>query len=93
MARSGGDEFTIVSQVENVEGARILLSALESALSDPIVVEGKQVRTGLSIGLALYPDDGSSPDQLRAAADRAMYAAKRASRPPDAVGAMHHNSF
>jgi GGDEF domain-containing protein len=39
-----------------------------------------QVRTGLSIGLALYPDDGSDPDQLHAAADKAMYIAKRAAR-------------
>jgi len=93
LARSGGDEFTVVSQVENAEGAHSLLSALESALSDPIIVEGKQVRTGLSIGLALYPDDGRDPDQLHAAADRAMYAAKRASRPPDTVGAMHQTSY
>jgi diguanylate cyclase (GGDEF)-like protein len=93
LARSGGDEFTVVSQVDNADGAGILLSALESALSDPIFVEGKQVRTGLSIGLALYPDDGSNPDQLHAAADRAMYAAKRASRHSDAVGAMPQISF
>ncbi len=93
LARSGGDEFTVVSQVDDAEGARVLLSALESALSDPILVEGEQVRTGLSIGLALYPDDGSNPDQLYAAADRAMYAAKRASRPSDAVGAAPQTSF
>jgi len=93
LARSGGDEFTVVSQVENAEGAQVLLSALESALSDPILVEGEHVRTGLSIGLALYPDDGSNPDQLHAAADRAMYAAKRASRHSDAVGAMPRTSF
>jgi diguanylate cyclase (GGDEF)-like protein len=93
LARSGGDEFTVVSQVDNVEGPRVLLSAMESALSDPIVVEGKQVRTGLSIGLALYPDDGSDPDQLRAAADRAMYAAKRASRHCDPVDAVPQPCF
>ncbi len=93
LARSGGDEFTVVSQVDNAEGAQVLLLALESALCDPILVEGEQVRTGLSIGLALYPDDGSNPDQLHAAADRAMYAAKRASRPSDAVGAMPQTSF
>jgi diguanylate cyclase len=93
LARSGGDEFTVVSQVDNAEGARVLLSALESALSEPILVEGEQVRTGLSIGLALYPDDGSNPDQLHAAADRAMYAAKRASRHSDVVDAMPQTSF
>ena len=93
LARSGGDEFTVVSQVDNAQGAQVLLSALESALSDPIIVEGKQVRTGLSIGLALYPDDGSGPAQLRAAADRAMYMAKRASRQTDAVGVSPETSF
>jgi diguanylate cyclase (GGDEF)-like protein len=92
LARSGGDEFTVISQVDNAEGAQILLSALESALADPIIVEGEQVRTGLSIGLALYPDDGSNPDQLHAAADRAMYAAKRASRHSNVFGAMPQSS-
>ncbi|MGA2370764.1 MAG: diguanylate cyclase domain-containing protein [Candidatus Korobacteraceae bacterium] len=93
LARSGGDEFTVVSQLDNAEGAQSLLSALESALSDPIIVEHKEVRTGLSIGLALYPDDGLDPDHLYAAADRAMYAAKRASRPPYPVGATPQTSF
>ena len=87
LARSGGDEFTVVSQVDSREGAWVLRSTLEASLSDPIIAEGKQVRTGLSIGLALYPDNGRTGDQLNAAADRAMYAAKRASRNAKAVAA------
>jgi diguanylate cyclase (GGDEF)-like protein len=80
LARSGGDEFTVVSEVADVGGATALLAALDSALSTPVSVQGLQVRTGLSIGLALYPDNGSDPDQLHAAADKAMYEAKRAGR-------------
>ena len=80
LARSGGDEFTVVSEVPNREGAAALASALESALAHPISVEDLRVRTGLSVGVALYPDDGSDPDQLHAAADKAMYIAKRAAR-------------
>ena len=80
LARSGGDEFTVVSYVRDAQGARSLVSSLEAALTAPISVRGEQVQTGLSIGLALYPDDGSDPDQLHSAADRAMYAAKRAAR-------------
>ncbi len=80
LARSGGDEFTVVSQISSEESAVALLSALEAALSDPFVIEGKEVRTGLSIGLALYPDDGNDADQLCAAADRGMYVAKRSGR-------------
>lgn len=80
LARSGGDEFTVVSQVSSEQSAAALLSALEAALSDPLVIEGKEVRTGLSIGLALDPDDGRDADQLCAAADRSMYVAKRSAR-------------
>ncbi len=80
LARTGGDEFTVISEVTNQQGARTLVSALESALVLPLKVEGKQVRTGVSIGFALYPDDGTDPVELCASADRAMYATKRGGR-------------
>lgn len=80
LARSGGDEFTIVSDVVDAEGARILVSNLEMAFTIPFKLEGRLIHPGLSIGLALYPDDGTTPDQLYAAADQAMYVSKRASR-------------
>jgi diguanylate cyclase (GGDEF)-like protein len=80
LARTGGDEFTVISEVTNQQGARTLVSALESALVLPLKVEGKLVRTGVSIGFALYPDDGSDPVELCASADRAMYTTKRGSR-------------
>ena len=80
LARSGGDEFTIVSDVPDEHGADILTSALESALAVPLRVEGQLIQTGMSIGVALYPDHGRTPDELRAAADHAMYLAKRGAR-------------
>ena len=80
LARSGGDEFTVVSEVLDSDGAAILVSNLEMAFAVPFKLEGRLIHTGLSIGLALYPDDGTTPDQLYAAADQAMYVSKRASR-------------
>src|ERR1039458_3672 len=80
LARSGGDEFTVVSNVSDEHGAETLMSALESALAIPLKVEGHFIQTGLSIGVALYPDHGHSPDELHAAADQAMYLAKRGAR-------------
>ena len=77
LARTGGDEFTVVSEVTTPQGAQTLVSALESALVIPLKVEGKLVRTGISIGYALYPEDGTDPVELCAAADKAMYASKR----------------
>ena len=80
LARSGGDEFTVVSTVDDSAGAEVLVADLASALAAPVTVEGTRLQTGLSIGMALYPDDGRNPDELHAAADEAMYVAKRATR-------------
>jgi diguanylate cyclase (GGDEF)-like protein len=77
LARTGGDEFTVVSEVTSANGAQTLASALQSALLAPLKVDHALVRTGVSVGYALYPDDATDPDELCAAADRAMYAAKR----------------
>ncbi len=80
LARSGGDEFTVISPVASRKSAEALVAALEKTLSAPIIIDSREVQTGLSIGIALFPDDGKDADQLHAAADRAMYAAKRAAR-------------
>ncbi len=77
LARTGGDEFTIVSDITGTQGAATLVSALESALILPIKIEGKLIRTGVSIGFALYPEDGTDAEELCAAADKAMYVSKR----------------
>ncbi len=80
VSRSGGDEFTVISEVSDLAGAEILVSALKDALIVPFKLQGQLIRASVSIGLAMYPDDGRDVDALRAAADKAMYAAKRASR-------------
>jgi|SRR5208283_1355 len=80
LARTGGDEFTVVAEVADATGAQTLVSALELAFAQPFTVEGNLVTTGASIGVALYPDDSRSADELRAAADKAMYVAKRSKR-------------
>ena len=85
LARSGGDEFTVISEVPDATGAEALASGLVSVLHDPFVIEEHTVTTAVSIGVALFPDNAQSPDDLRAAADKAMYEAKRAGRDRFAV--------
>jgi len=80
LSRSGGDEFTVISEIATPQGAEVLVSALKSALSVPFKLEGNIIGASVSIGFALYPDDGADADSLRAAADKAMYIAKRAAR-------------
>jgi diguanylate cyclase (GGDEF)-like protein len=80
LARTGGDEFTVISEVSDTQGAQTLVWALEAALLMPLRVERRTVRLGVSIGFALYPDDSTDPADLCALADRAMYAAKHGNR-------------
>lgn len=80
LARTGGDEFTVISEVSGPQGAQTLVSALETAMIAPLKVEGRTVHIGVSIGFAIYPDDAVDPNDLCAAADRAMYISKRGSR-------------
>jgi diguanylate cyclase (GGDEF)-like protein len=76
LARSGGDEFTIISEAADATGAEVLVSALGGAFALPLKIEGRLIATNISIGVALYPDDGRNPDDLSSAADNAMYVAK-----------------
>ena len=80
LGRTGGDEFTVLADVTDALGAQVLVSALDVAFALPFKVEANLITTGISIGAALYPDDGHGADELRAAADKAMYMAKRSKR-------------
>ena len=77
MARLGGDEFVVILEetaarddVEQVAGE------LLSALSQPLQLSGHECQTSASIGIAMYPDDGSDVQALTKNADMAMYLAK-----------------
>jgi diguanylate cyclase (GGDEF)-like protein len=81
LARSGGDEFTVlVSDILQPNGAKILAQKLQSELDRPIAVRQLQLCVSGSIGVAVYPEDGETADSLCARADADMYRAKRHSK-------------
>jgi diguanylate cyclase (GGDEF)-like protein/PAS domain S-box-containing protein len=81
VARVGGDEFlVIVRAVQQSDDACRLAEKLLATISEPVVVEGKPLRVGASIGIALYPTDTLHPAQLVRLADTAMYQVKQAGR-------------
>ncbi len=81
VARLGGDEFAIVlSNFKKTTDTTDLAGRLIRALNQPHDVGGHLVVTGVSIGIALAPDDGVDPDQLLKCADLALYRAKSGGR-------------
>lgn len=84
VARFGGDEFVILLPVAEGGNAREaagrLAGTLVEELRRPLVVEGRQVFLGISIGVTLFPEDASSAAMLMKNGDIAMYQAKVAGK-------------
>ena len=78
VARLGGDEFAVVlPKVNSREHALEVASRLLAAIREPVTLDGILVDIGASIGLSMYPGDGTTEADLLKHADVAMYAAKR----------------
>jgi diguanylate cyclase (GGDEF)-like protein len=81
LARTGGDEFTLVAaQLVEPAAADLIAGKLIGAVVQPLEVAGEQVVVGASVGIALWPEDGDTADQLERRADEAMYRAKQAGK-------------
>jgi diguanylate cyclase (GGDEF)-like protein len=77
LARLGGDEFAVlVSVVRNRAAAEEIAHRLEHCFDEPFPVEGCVLHGAASVGLAIYPDDGSTRDSLLSSSDAAMYVSK-----------------
>ncbi|MFZ0706077.1 MAG: diguanylate cyclase [Candidatus Korobacteraceae bacterium] len=80
VSRTGGDEFFVLAEVADRSGADNLTKALRMILTQPVSQAAVPIMIGASIGVAIYPDDGGTMDQLMAAADRMMYLRKGSER-------------
>ncbi|TDH59013.1 EAL domain-containing protein [Dankookia rubra] len=80
LARTGGDEFVVVQPGAGRAEAASLARRLVSVLSQGIQIEGRNVSVGTSVGVALYPADGTNGERLLRHADTALYRAKREGR-------------
>ena len=78
IARPGGDEFVVVlNEIADQDVAKELAARIQLALTRPMHLRSGTQFVSCSIGIALYPEDGRTPDELLRAADAAMYKAKR----------------
>ena len=72
----GGDEFTILSKIKNIDDNKYLCERILSNIKEKIIINRKKINCTVSIGGAIYPIDGNSIDDLVQKADMAMYVSK-----------------
>jgi diguanylate cyclase (GGDEF)-like protein/PAS domain S-box-containing protein len=77
IARLGADEFAVLLRgPTNVERALALAERIVDIIGRPYILEGKVARVGVSVGVAVSPEDGDQPAALMKNADMALYRAK-----------------
>lgn len=76
VGRLGGDEFLIVMEAAKVDDIVTSIQRLVEVLTHPHLIDGLELRSTASLGIAVYPDDGAGVGLLMQRADLAMYKAK-----------------
>ena len=76
LARLGGDEFAVLAYDVDRDGAQAIGQRIVASLHSPISTEATSHQVGVSIGAAMIPEDGVTPEEILADADFAMYDAK-----------------
>ncbi|HOF50899.1 MAG TPA: EAL domain-containing protein [Rhodoferax sp.] len=81
ISRQGGDEFVLIlNDLPDPDACLPVLVKILNRLQDPFMADGNELSTSVSIGIAVYPEDGRDFETLRKKADMAMYRAKEAGR-------------
>ena len=77
LARLGGDEFVVIlTHLTDQQGVAAAAERIQAGFRQPFELEGRQIYSGASIGIAIYPEDGKDVASLLQSADMAMYHAK-----------------
>ncbi len=81
VARIGGDEFVVILEaLPDRSAAAAVAAKIRDRLGQAFVLNGRDVKATVSIGISFYPDNGDDAEVLVRAADYAMYLAKRAGK-------------
>jgi diguanylate cyclase (GGDEF)-like protein/PAS domain S-box-containing protein len=81
VARFGGDEFVLVLEdLSSVGDAAAVAQKMQACCAEPFIIEAHELHVGSSIGISVYPEDGTDTETLLKNADLAMYRAKDSGR-------------
>jgi predicted signal transduction protein with EAL and GGDEF domain len=79
VSRLGGDEFTVLlSGIHGTTDAELVASRILKAIAEPVEIAGQTITPSASLGIAMFPADGQTADDLRKRSDAALYSAKGA---------------
>ena len=81
VSRQGGDEFVVLlSEIERTEDAAVIAKRMLQAVRETHWINGRDLHITTSVGVSVYPEDGSDAEALIKSADTAMYQAKEMGR-------------
>lgn len=81
VARTGGDEFLLlITGISNPADIGVIAGKIVSVLDQSVIIGATEVHTSASVGISIYPADGTGSEALVARADEAMYFAKQSGR-------------
>jgi diguanylate cyclase (GGDEF)-like protein len=80
IARLGGDEFTvIINTPSDSEDIELVVKKINKILEESVCINGKSIKIQASLGISIYPTDGTDIETLLSVADERMYSVKKAS--------------
>lgn len=80
LSRISGDEFVILLENTSYENAEMVAEKIQAKLMQPVLIQGIELTISVSLGIAVYPDDGTEMSELLNKADTRMYKAKEQSK-------------
>jgi len=80
LSRISGDEFVILLENTSYEETELVAQKIKAKLTQPILICGIELTIGISLGIAVYPEDGTDMSELLRKADARMYEAKEQSK-------------
>lgn len=80
VSRTGGDEFTVLCTLDDVNTEGSIVERLNKVFENAFIIEGKEITARASMGVSVFPDNGKTAEDLMQKAELAMHAAKQDSR-------------
>ncbi len=80
LIRHGGDEFIILMKNTNRKSVKVIAEKIVKEFAEPLDISDREIFSSASLGIAMYPFDGSDAKTLITKADKAMYQAKESGR-------------